>query len=77
MFSVLIFAVILVAGVMALGYLWWKTRHLRKQLRTQAWRGEMAGGGEMIKGEVIEDEVIRADDSANGDLPRSFTINPK
>src|SRR3989338_1318683 len=33
MFSVLIFAVVLTVGAMAWGYLWWKTRDLRKQMR--------------------------------------------
>ena len=33
MFSVLLFAVVLTAGAVIWGYLWWKTRDLRKQMR--------------------------------------------
>jgi len=48
MFSVVVVAVILVAGTMAWGYLWWKTRELRKQMRNypppgMVREGQMAG----------------------------------
>ena len=70
MFSVLFFAVILTAGTVALGYLWWKTRALRKQMRMQPRSGEVIEGevikGEVIKGEIIEGEVIRENDSRQG-----------
>ena len=55
MFSVLLFAVILTVGAMAWGYLWWKTRDLRKQMR-QNHPGCV----------VIEGEVIREVDSSYG-----------
>lgn len=35
LFSVVIFAVLLAAGVIVGGYLWWRTRALRHQLREQ------------------------------------------
>lgn len=35
LFSVVVFAVLLAAGVIVGGYLWWRTRALRRQLREQ------------------------------------------
>jgi uncharacterized iron-regulated membrane protein len=46
-------AVVLIAG----GYLWWKTRELRRQLRAQV-HAQARPGGEVIEGEVIKAEVI-------------------
>ena len=65
MFSVLFFAVALTAGAAALGYLWWKTRALRKQMRMHP-RGAAPVEREVFEGEVIEGEVIREDDSRDG-----------
>jgi hypothetical protein len=39
------------------GYLWWKTRELRRQFRARM--QEQKPPGEVIEGEVIEGEVIR------------------
>jgi hypothetical protein len=65
MFSVVAFAVILVAGTMALIYLWWKTRELRKQMRNYSPQDmEREGavfGSETFRGEVIEGEAVRVD----------------
>lgn len=58
MFSMLLFAVIFTIGVVAWAYLWWKSRALRKQLRTHP-PGGVVMEGEVIEGEVIEGEVIR------------------
>jgi ABC-type bacteriocin/lantibiotic exporter with double-glycine peptidase domain len=55
MFSVLLFVVILTVGAMAWGYLWWRTRDLRKQMRAYP------SDDVVIKGEVIEGEVIRSE----------------
>lgn len=55
MISMLLFTVILTAGALAWGYLWWRTRELRKHMRMHP------PGGEMIEGNVIEGEVIRVD----------------
>jgi len=55
MFSVVLFAIVLTAGAIAMGYFWWKTRELRKQMR------EHPPGGAVIEGEVIEDEVIEGE----------------
>lgn len=49
MFSVLLLAVVLTAGAMAYGYLWWRTRELRKQMRKHP------SGGAVIEGEVIRE----------------------
>ena len=67
MFSALLFIVVLTAGTMVLGYLWWKTRDLRKQMRNHPLGDEVIRGevieGEIIEGEIIEGEVIRVIDS--------------
>ena len=65
MFSVLIFAAILVVGATAWGYLWWKTRALRKQMRNYP-SNDDAIVGEIIKGEIIEGEATRMADPDNG-----------
>jgi ABC-type transport system involved in Fe-S cluster assembly fused permease/ATPase subunit len=65
MFSAVLLAFILVAGVVVFTWLWWKTRAVRKLMREQ--RGAMneaandAAGftDENFKGEIIEGEVIR------------------
>jgi len=74
MFSVMLFAFVLTAGVVAWGYLWWRTRALRKQMRMHSQdyppgsvilEGEVIEG-EFIKGDVIEGELIRGDDHEEG-----------
>lgn len=65
MFGAIILTVIAAVGVIAFGYLWWKTRALRKHLRQQNQRmGRAANDAdafkeEDFKGEIIEGEVIR------------------
>lgn len=66
MFSVAVMAVILVAGSIAWGYLWWKTRELRKQMRNYPLRGvvmEAESVEEDMIGDVIEGEVIHVVDT--------------
>ena len=58
MFSVVFFAVIVTVGAVAWGYLWWKTRALRKQMREQASTGQ-GQGRSAAQGLIIEGEVIR------------------
>ncbi len=59
MFSAVFFAVIAVAGLIAWGYLWWKTREVRKQMRAFAeqnqsvMREQRASNDEVFEGEVI------------------------
>lgn len=49
MFSVVVFALVLTVGVVAWGYLWWKSRDLRRKMR------ENPPGGLVIEGEVIRE----------------------
>ena len=49
MFSLVIFAVLIIGATMLVGYLWWKTRDLRKQMR------ERPPGGHIIEGEVVHE----------------------
>jgi hypothetical protein len=62
MFSVLLLAFIVTAGLLVWGFLWWKTRALRKQIREQMSNqamGGMVNEAGVFKGEIIEGEVIR------------------
>jgi len=69
MFSAVVLAFILVAGALAGAYLWWKTRHMRKQMRDFAAqaqsqtqpqaRTEDVPEGDVIEGEVIHSEAFR------------------
>lgn len=49
MVSLLIFAVVLTCGLLIGGYLWWKTRKLRRQMR------EREPGGRVTEGEMVRD----------------------
>jgi Flp pilus assembly protein TadB len=51
MLSLLVFAFVAAIGLMLGGYLWWKTRELRKQMR------ERPQGGRIIEGEVVRDSA--------------------
>lgn len=51
MFSLLVFALVAAAAMLILGFLWWKTRDLRRQMR------ERPPGGRVIDGEVIREPV--------------------
>jgi UPF0716 family protein affecting phage T7 exclusion len=69
MFSVVLVAIIAVAGLVAGGYFWWKTRKLRQAVR------QHPPGGRVIDGEVIVvDDFPDQDGNArprgrSGDLP--------
>ncbi|MCC4117273.1 CPBP family intramembrane metalloprotease [Aromatoleum toluclasticum] len=61
-FSILFFAVVVAVGGLIWGYVWWKTRALRKvmqEARAQAGgsapRGPAAGGSMVIEGEVLRE----------------------
>ena len=56
MFSLVVFAVLLTAGLVFVAYLWWKTRELRRQLR------ERPPGGHVIEGETIRHADVIGDD---------------
>lgn len=49
MVSAVLFAAVLAVGTVALGWLWWKTRAVRKQMR------DHPPGGLVIEGEVIRE----------------------
>lgn len=49
MFSVVFFAAVLTLGLGAWGWLWWKTRAIRKQMR------DNPPGGLVLEGEVIRE----------------------
>lgn len=61
-FSVIFFAVVVAAGVLIWGYVWWKTRDLRKAMRANqahagasAPRGPKPGQGIVIEGEIVRE----------------------
>jgi len=62
MFSLVVLTVVAVGGVMLWGWLWWKTRAIRKQMHQQ-------GPQAATDGYIIEGEVIRETDSQR-DSPR-------
>jgi len=70
MFSAVMLAAILVVGTMGAGYLWWKTRELRKQMRNMAAQGVVIDREVVVedefKGEVIEGEVIHVVETHDG-----------
>ena len=49
-FSLLVLAILAIVGVLVWGYLWWKTRDLRRQIR------EQPPGGRVIEGEAIRED---------------------
>ena len=51
MVSLVVFAIAVAAAVLVGGYLWWKTRELRRRMR------ERPPGGRVIEGEVMRDDV--------------------
>lgn len=57
MLSIVVLAVVALAGLAGGAYLWWRTRELRKRLREHA-RARPADG-RVIEGEVIRDTETR------------------
>lgn len=57
MFSVVLFAVVLTVGAVAWGWLWWKSRALRRQMRDDPHLRPRAHppGGLVLEGEVIRE----------------------
>ena len=55
MFSMVLLVVLAIAGLAAWGYVWWKTRELRRTMR------ERPPGGQVIEGEVV---IVEEDDAA-------------
>ena len=65
MFSVVVLAVIAVLGLAVWGYVWWKTRKLRRAMQ------EQSPDGQVIDGEaiVVEEYRVRTKDILPGDPP--------
>ena len=64
MFSLVALAVVAVGGLMVWGWLWWKTRAIRQQIREQsAAQGPMTA--DFSDGQIIEGEVIRESETAS------------
>jgi O-antigen/teichoic acid export membrane protein len=51
--SLAVFAVAMMGVVVVGGYIWWKIRHLRKQMRASS------SESNVIEGEIIEGHVVR------------------
>jgi hypothetical protein len=64
-FSVVLLVVVATLGLAAWGYLWWKTRTLRRAMR------EQAPDGQVIDGEatVVEEYRVKARNVLPGDPP--------
>lgn len=64
-FSVVVLAVIVVLGLAAWGYVWWRTRKLGRIMR------EQAPGGQVIDGEasVVEEYPVSTRNVLPGDPP--------
>lgn len=60
MFSVVLLAVLVVAGLAAWAYFWWKTRELRKAMR------ERPPDGHVIDGEAV---IVEEHDAAERIIP--------
>lgn len=56
MFSLAALAVVAVVGTLFAGWLWWKTRALRKQMQA-------AGGSAYQGGSIIEGQAVRTTDA--------------
>lgn len=65
MFSVLLFAVIIAVGLLVWGYVWWKTREVRKAMR------EHPPGGTVIEGEAVIVETAEDDGPDDSSRPKS------
>lgn len=71
-FSVLFFAVVVAVGGLIWGYVWWKTRNLRKVMQeAQAQARGRAPRGPAADGTVIEGEVLREIRDEGHENPRN------
>ncbi|MCC7546325.1 MAG: hypothetical protein IT532_01020 [Burkholderiales bacterium] len=71
-FSVFLFAALAVVGVVVWGFVWWKTREVRKQMRAhmEQMQEQMRQAGvppdPVAGGDVIEGEFVREDERNDG-----------
>jgi len=65
-FSVVVFAVIAALGLVVWGYLWWKTRELRREMH------EHVSGSQVIEGEsrVVEEDGMKTKNAEPDDPHR-------
>jgi Flp pilus assembly protein TadB len=61
--SIVVFAVVLAGVLLTGGYLWWKTRNVRKQMHAQMQAHAESQRVHRGEGDVIEGEVIRKDET--------------
>lgn len=76
MFSLVVLAIAVVAGLGIWGWFWWKTRKLRQALRDNpppGWDRPAAPDGHVIEGEavIVEEETTRATRASANRLPGS------
>ncbi|NMF89621.1 CPBP family intramembrane glutamic endopeptidase [Aromatoleum petrolei] len=69
-FSILFFAVVVAAGGLIWGYVWWKTRNLRKAMQKAQAEGSARRGPPPADNLVIEGEVLREIREEDRDAPR-------
>jgi hypothetical protein len=63
MFSVVVLIVVVAVGLMVWGFLWWKTREIRRVMReAQSNSHPSPPGGDVIEGEAVVVEESRASD---------------
>lgn len=65
MFSLVALAVVAVGGLMLWGWLWWKTRAIRQQIRAQGLAQGSSSSTDVEGGQIIDGEVIRDSEAAN------------
>lgn len=70
MFSVFALAVVAIGGIALWGWLWWKTRSLRKAMAAAAATGAGPSTHE-AGGQIIDGEVIRVDEPQRRPQPLS------
>jgi hypothetical protein len=58
--SLIFFAALIVVGVLIGGYLWWKTRELRKEIRTQ-FESVRPVHADRSKGSAMDDGIIEGE----------------
>lgn len=63
-FSLVVAAIVLSLGAIAAGYLWWKTRALRRQMQAHLDTVMQQHTAADVQGDVIEGEVVREERDA-------------
>lgn len=66
-FSIVFLAIAFVVVGVFVARVWWKTRHMRKQMREAAGQMRHDAPEASQRGRIIEGEVVRADESGTQD----------